>query len=142
METVYRIEHKYKKRVGLVNYGCYCGVTFEGKDAMMSEHANSFTHPNIRIDIMEWSFFTNSDGWGYFCCFNTIEQLYNWFGKWVDVLLEQEFQIVELEVKRSIAGQSNKQAVFHIKDILSKKVYKSLEVYPEMLSLQAAKQKI
>jgi hypothetical protein len=128
METVYRIEHKTRRsdENDKVNLGPYNtrGYEYEGHSEMTNTHSKDEVWPGLRGDFPNWSKTDNTES--YFCAFNTIEQLKNWFNGFEQTLNDAGFVIVEYSVNFSVIGISNKQCFFHEEAIIEKKLYANL----------------
>lgn len=123
--TLYRVEHaKHRVTDSVIHIGCY-STEFEGGDEMLEEHLDDDIWPGMRTDFPMYSSTDNTQDW--YCAFDSLERLREWFGDWVDIMLNDGFVVREYVVSLMVTGRSYKQVFFKCDSVIEKKIVEPLE---------------
>lgn len=120
---VYRLEHEHtpNKNSSLVKMGCYIhsDEVLEKMwwyDEMLRKHSNLDIHPNIWIDGFRLT-------GNFFCAFDSVEKLKDWFGEYLQYLTDWGFVVREYTLNETyVTGKSGKQVMFAVHTIIESKI--------------------
>jgi hypothetical protein len=130
--TIYRIEHKEETREDQpkIGKGAYNHL-FSDYMEMSMVHTRNPRTPSIRkdVDITNEGFYGDSEWYensGYyekcFCACDSLKKLNSWFWGYKTALLKEDFVVVAYEVIEVVDTVSMKQVMFHVNNVISKKI--------------------
>lgn len=122
MGIVYRVEDKHKK-------GPYQSQALK---RLIKNYREDQFHMDVHHPLMCYDFpgeYTLEERSQYKCCFRTRKQLYEWFEQEIlQLLLENGFNIMKIEVKAALSSKSNKQCFFKEQSVKNRYLYNKLKI--------------
>ena len=104
---VWRVDHPDIENCDGENGPYRLDQEFDVCESMLLAHQDMDVWPDWRTDELDGE--TDGD---WLSGFRTLRQLEEWFGDWLDLLLNEGFEIVQYEAASTRSGKSGKQIAF------------------------------